>query len=63
MIARGEQPMEEIEDDRTEEIVDDTLNKANSITVSKTTLGGYKSALKLYFIIEVIELECTFIPP
>ena len=62
VIARGEQPIDETEDD-TEEIVDDTLNKANSITVSKTTLGGYKSALKLYFIIEVIELECTFIPP
>jgi hypothetical protein len=37
---------------------DMTINKANSITVSKSCLGGYKSALKLYYSDRKIAFEC-----
>ena len=63
VIARGEDPTEEIADDDLEEIIDETINKANSITVSKTTLGGYKSALKLYYFDNNVEFACPEMPP
>ena len=62
LIARGEEPIDETEDD-IEEIVDHTINKANSITVSKTTLGGYKSALKLYYFDSKVDFLCPEMPP
>ena len=40
------------------ERVDDTINKANSITVSKTTVGGFKSALKLHYADRRIDFTC-----
>ena len=53
-LARGDDDFEDIE-----EIVEDvTVNKANSITVSKSCLGGYKSALKNYYSDHQIAFEC-----
>jgi hypothetical protein len=39
-------------------IEDTTVNKANSITVSKSCLGGYKSALKCYYSDREVAFEC-----
>jgi hypothetical protein len=37
---------------------DTTINKANSITVSKSCLGGYKSALKMLYSDNKVAFEC-----
>jgi hypothetical protein len=55
-IARGDDA-----DDIPEipEIIEDTtVNKANSITVSKSCLGGYKSALKCYYADREVAFDC-----
>jgi hypothetical protein len=39
-------------------VEDNTRNKANSITVSKSCLGGYKSALKWYYSDREVAFEC-----
>ena len=55
-IARGDD-----EDDipnLPDVVEDNTVNKANSITVSKSCLGGYKSALKCYYSDREVAFEC-----
>lgn len=52
-IDKGEEPEE-----LPEEVEDTTINKANSVTVSKSCLGGYKSALKLYYKDRNVAFEC-----
>jgi hypothetical protein len=42
---------------------DNTINKANSHTVSKSCLGGYKSALKLHYGERHIAFTCADRPP
>ena len=46
-IARGDLGVEE--EELPEIIEDTTINKANSIAIAKSVLGGYKAALKLLY--------------
>ena len=39
-------------------VEDLTINKANSVTISKSCMGGYKSALKLYYSDREVEFTC-----
>jgi hypothetical protein len=48
----GELPAIPVEEEDT------TINKARSITAAKTTVGGYKSALKLHYNDRKIQFKC-----
>ncbi len=39
--------------------VDDSINKERSITVAKSTVSGYKSALKLHYTERNMEFKCS----
>ena len=62
MIERGLEDDEELPAVPCVEI-DTTLSKAKSITASKTTVGGYKSALKLHYSERKVEFACRERPP
>jgi len=58
-INRGDADIPEI----IPPIVDNSINKENSITVLKSCLGGYKSALKTYYSDNGVAFECLERPP
>ena len=56
-IARGEYGVENAPN--LPEIIEDTyINKAKSITIAKSVLSGYKSALKLFYRDNKIDFSC-----
>ena len=64
IIARGGD-----EDDIPERLLrplirqDDSVNKENSVTIAKSCLGGYKSALLTYYSDRGMEFTCPDMPP
>jgi hypothetical protein len=40
------------------QVIDTTLSKMNSVTIAKTTLSGYKSALKQHYLTRGISFSC-----
>lgn len=58
MFARGIDDNEELPE-LPVAVEDPTLNKERSITAAKTTVGGYKSALKLHYNDRKIDFTCA----